>query len=404
MKTLLLLGLLWAPTVSSGADASLDTLRSEAVRHLYNLDYEDADRLYRRITEGWPDRPIGPYNRATVVWSRLARRSGGMRGSSHRGDRYWSQTTKLEPTEAETAQFRAGVEEALTRAERLLEADPGDLDALYYLGATQALESGWEIVVERSYLGGYRSIRRGVNSHRRLIAEAPDHADAYAVPGAYDYGLATLPRALRFIARLFGVRGDLAEGLAGVRRAAYEGDRARWGALWTWSILMQREERYGEALAAATLLTEAFPKNPDLALEVPSIRIAQGDFVRARGAVERFLGRRGEGFGNYHLAAPGVAEILYGEAWLFDEEWERAEEALTAGLAADPMPEEEAMLLFRRGNAHDGAGNRTAAIADYLAVRRNGSDGILVDWAAALMQTPWPAGAPEGSIPTPPSP
>ena len=243
-----------------------------------------------------------------------------------------------------------------------------------------------------------------MNSHRRLIEDAPEYADAYAVPGAYDYGLATLPRALRIIARLFGVRGDLEEGLAGVRRAAYEGDRARWGALWTWSILMQREERYGEALAAATHLAEAFPKNPDMALEVAAIRIAQRAFRKARGDMERFLARHGEGFGNYHLAAPGLAEILYGEAWLFDEEWERAGEAFTAGLAADPTPEEEAMLRFRRGNAHDGAGDRAAAVADYLAVRRNGSDRILVDWAATLMQTPWPAGAPEGSIPKPSSP
>ena len=378
---------------------TLSELEHKAVRHLFNYDFEDAARLYQRISEALPDRPIGPYNLAAVIWTRLAQRSGGMRGSTHQGDRYWTQSRKPETSEEETERFRAHLAESLARSRAALERNPADLDALYYRGATHAMESGWKIVVERSYVGGYRAIRRAVNTHRELLAMDFDFADAHVVPGAYSYGVATLPRALRIIGRLFGVRGDLEEGIAGVRRTAAEGVRARWGALWTLALLMQREGRHEEALPPTLRLREEFPKNPDYALEVPAIRLALGEYAEARAGIEEFLVRRGEGYRNYQLAAPGIAELRLGESWLFEEEWTRAEAALSRGLAAEPESEVAAMLHFRRANARDGAGRRQEAIVDYLEVRRNGSDEVLSDWAGRLLSARWPEGAPEGSAP-----
>ena len=380
-------------------EAGLSELDREGARRLFNYDFGEADRVYRRMSEQFPEHAAGPYNRAAVIWTRLAQQSGGMRGSSHTGDRYWTQTRKPEATAEDEERFRGYIAEALARAGRALERDPGDHEALYYRGATEALESGWQVIVRRSYLRGFLSIRRAVGRHRRILEEDPDFADARAVPGAYEYGAATLPRALRVIARLFGARGDKTRGIAGVERTAREGIRARWGALWTLVVLLQREERLEEALAAVRQLKREFPKNPDYALEEAGILIARRDFPAARAAVRGFLGRRDSGFGNYHLAADGLAELRLGESFLFEKEWVSAEAAFERGLSASPVSEIEALLHFRRGNARDGMGRRSEGLRDYLRVRQIGSDEVLGEWAGQLLGTPWPEGAPEGAAP-----
>lgn len=398
-RALFLIGLI--PVVSGAARAAdgVAALEREGARRLFNYDFEDADAVYRRLSEEFPQHPAGPYNRAAILWTRLAQRSGGMRGSTHQGDRYWTQTRKPEATAEEEALFRSHAAEALARCERALERDPRDLEALYFRGATEALESGWQVIVERSYIGGFLSIRRAVGRHRRLLEVEPDFVDARVVPGAYDYGVATLPRALRMIAFLFGARGDRERGLAGVEETARNGVRARWGALWTLAVLMQREHRPDEALAAMRELRREFPKNPDYALEEIGILLARRDFAAARAEAVIFMERRDAGFGNYGLAAAGLAELRLGESFLFEGEWEAAEAAFESGLAAAPVSELQAMLHFRRGNARDGMGRRSVALRDYLEVRRLGADEILAEWAGRLLRDPWPEGAPAGALP-----
>lgn len=395
---LLLAAVLATPAAAGPAEelAAAETLGSQL---LFDYDFEEAIRHYTGVSERFPDHPSGPYNIAITIWTRLAQRSNGMRGSSLRNDRFFSQPGRPEVTPDEESAFRAHLEEAYRRADERLAEDPDDVEALYYRGATEALESGWSVIVERAWFRAARQIRRGVGRHRRVQELDPGFRDAYAVPGAYHYGVATLPRPLRWLAFLFGIRGDREGGLRSVEITANEGRRARWGGLWTWALLMQREEREDDALAAIRRLREQFPRNPDFALDEVSILNAQGAFGKARALAETVLERREAGFGNYRLALPGLVEARLGEALLFGERWEEAEAVFTRGVAAGPNDAVEAILHLRRGNARDGAGRRPQALSDYARVIQADADDVLSDWAKELRKAPWPAGAPEGSHP-----
>ncbi len=374
--------------------------REEAgAQFLFDYDFEEALRTYRELGERFPEHPSGPYNAATTIWTRLAQRSNAVRGPSLRNDRFFSQDGRPEPTAEEEAAFRAHLEEAYRRSEALLERDPDHLEALYHLGAAEALEAGWAVIVDRAWFRATRLIRRGVGRHRRLRELDPGFRDAYVIPGTYVYSIARLPRALRMIAFLFGMRGDLEGGLREIRLTADEGRRARWGSLWTYELLMQREGREDEALAAVRRLRRRFPKNPDFALDEITVLTALGEFGAAVGLGEEAIERRDAGFGNYHLMLPGLAEAGLGESLLFAERWEEAEAVLSRGLAAEPSPEVRANLLLRRANARDGAGRRPDALRDYGEVIRLDADDVLKDWANALRQAPWPNAAPAGSHP-----
>lgn len=380
-------------------EAEIAAAEARGAQFLFDYDFEEALRTYRELGERFPEHPSGPYNLATTTWTRLAQRSNAVRGPSLRNDRFFSQDGRPEPTPEEEASFRAQLEEAYRRAEAQLERDPDDVEALYHLGAAEALEAGWAVIVDRAWFRATRLIRRGVGRHRRLQELDPGFRDAYVIPGTYVYSIARLPRALRMIAFLFGMRGDLEGGLDGIRLTADEGRRARWGSLWTYELLMQREGREDEALAAVRRLRRQFPKNPDFALDEITVLTALGDFEAAVGLGEEAIERRDAGFGNYHLMLPGLAEAGLGEALLFAERWAEAEAVLSRGLATGPSPEVRANLLLRRANARDGAGRRPDALRDYGEVIRLDADDVLKDWANALRQAPWPDAAPAGSHP-----
>lgn len=388
-----------AAPAASGPSAELAVAEEAGTQWLFDYDFDQAATHYAEVSERFPDHPAGPYHQAIAVWSRVAQRGNGMQGDSLRNDRYFSQTQRAEALPEEAEAFARHLAEAYRRADRLLALNPEDPSALYYRGASEALESGWAIVVERAWFRAARRIRSATRRLRRVQEVAPGMRDAWAVPGAYDYGIATLPRALRMVAFLFGVRGDREQGLEGVRITAEEGRLARWGALWTWGLLMQREGREREALDAVRRLRRQFPRNPDFALEEIGVLAALESYGEARRRADSFLERSAAGFGNYHLASPGLIEVRLGEVLLFEERWDDAITVLSRGLEVGPDEVTETTLLFRRANAKDGAGRHGQAATDYSRVMRSGADPLLAEWARRLRREPWPEGAPAGSRP-----
>ena len=156
---------------------------------LFDYDFEEALEQYRLLSERFPEHPSGPYNLATAIWTRLAQRSNAIRGPSLRNDRFFSQDGRPEPTPEEELAFQQQLEEAYRRAEALLERDPDDVEALYHLGAAEALEAGWAVIVNRAWFRATRLIRRAVGRHRRVQKLDPGFRDAYLVPGTYVYSM-----------------------------------------------------------------------------------------------------------------------------------------------------------------------------------------------------------------------
>ena len=155
------------PAAGERADA-LAAAETAGSQLLFDYDFDEAIGHYARVSERFPEHPTGPYNLATTIWTRLAQRSNAIRGPSLRNDRFFSQDGRPEPTPEEQAAFRQQLEEAHRRAEALLERDPDDMEALYHLGATEALEAGWAVIVDRAWFRATRTIRRAVDRHRRV--------------------------------------------------------------------------------------------------------------------------------------------------------------------------------------------------------------------------------------------
>jgi len=119
-------------------------LETEAYQHLFNYDFEAAEEIFERLDDQFPDFAAGPYGRAAVIWTKVGQRVGAMRGSSHRGDRFWEQSGIALVTDEEKQLFEDQLEEARRRCEAVRQRDPGDLLNLYYLGSVESMKAAWD--------------------------------------------------------------------------------------------------------------------------------------------------------------------------------------------------------------------------------------------------------------------
>jgi hypothetical protein len=162
-------------------------------------------------------------------------------------------------------EFKRLVQEAIARADAILERQPR-LEGLFFRGSAEGLLSAYLASVEHSYYGAYQAGKRA-REYERLLRLDPGYADACLLPGIFEYTIATLPRSLRILGFVVGIKGSKEKGLSLVERAVKGGERTRWVARLSLSVMQQREKRYLSSLAALRELEVAFPRNPFLPME-----------------------------------------------------------------------------------------------------------------------------------------
>lgn len=85
--------------------------------YLYNMDFAAADATFAEIAALHPDHPVSPFLEALVPW--------------------W--TIQLEPSDtSEDAAFLASMERVLDISERRLDANPRDIDAMFFKAGAHA--------------------------------------------------------------------------------------------------------------------------------------------------------------------------------------------------------------------------------------------------------------------------
>ena len=355
--------LLWLLAASSPALAELE---EQGRSHLYNLDYEDARTVFSSLGERAPTSPVGPYYGATTIWMEEFTRRGGMTGSTFRTGRYWSDNGHEPPTAELDREFKELVAEAVRRADATLAQEPENADALYFRGAAEGVLSAYLAMIERSYYSSYKAGKRAKKYHERLLEVDPEYADACLLPGIYEYTVATLPRTLRFIGFLMGISGSREKGLELVRKAVESGDRTRWVARLSLSVMEQREKKYRRSLAVLRELETAFPKNPLFPFERGSVHLLRKDWSAARRAFDEVWRTQAAGKPNFDAVEPSLVLLKIAESYLFAKNFRRANDNLRRALEVPDIPDRiKAIIFLRRGMASDATGRRDRARADY---------------------------------------
>lgn len=354
---------------------SLHPLEKQGISYLYNLDFQAALETFKELTREQPSSPAGPHYLASTLWMEEMTRRGAMAGETFQSSRYWTRNRTEPPSPELQDRFEAQVEEAIRRSKLVLSTRENDREALYFWGATESVVSAYEATIRHRYFAAYRAGRRALEQHEKLLKLDPSWADAHLVPGIYEYTMATLPRSLKILGFLIGMRGSKEKGAEHIRKAVLEGKRTYWGARLTLIVLETREKRYPEALRYLRELEATFPKNPLFPLEKGWVYLLEQDWSAARRTFRATQKKQRLQEPHYGRVHRSFILLRLGESYLFDKRVGEALGRFDEGLIRSDIPDTvRSVLHLRRGQAYDSLDRREDARIEYEAAIRLNTD------------------------------
>jgi tetratricopeptide (TPR) repeat protein len=265
-------------------------------------------------------------------------------------------------------------------AKARLKANPQDVEALYFLGATEGLKAAFGAAVQRSFMSALRDGASSVDRHREVIKLDPNFHDAELTIGLYDYTVGSLALPVKLLVGIGGVRGSKKRGLLTLERVVKEGRYARDDARALLIVLYKREKRYADALAMSRELGAKYPRNYLFRLESADALVTQAALERQASDSAGAVAAEREAFEIFDalLHDRAVREssrsldlihFRYGDALFVAG---RFDEAAREFLAAASTPGAESSLAtiarLRAGQALDLSGKRNEALLQYRSV------------------------------------
>ncbi len=377
-----------AATMNEADRKRFDALRGEGFDALYNLDYEGARRRFKEMARAFPDHPAGAQFLAASLWLQTLNESRRLQASLYNTEGFYAKSEeKTDPKVV--AEFRDLTKQAKTLAEARIKRDPKDIEALYFLGATEGLKAAFAGAVERSFMSALRDGSDSVDRHRDVLKLDPNLHDAEITIGMYDYVVSTLPLPVKIMAAVTGIRGSKKKGLETLERVTREGKWAQDDARVLLIALYKREKRFNDALMLARDLAAKYPRNYLFKLEAADALVSQAAIDRPANMEAAAKAER-EAFSIFESllqperpaskreAAAAAAQSRlpsdlihydYGEALFVAGQSERAAREFTASANAPNAEQGLATRAhLRAAQALDTAGRRDEALAQYKIV------------------------------------
>jgi tetratricopeptide (TPR) repeat protein len=270
----IVIALLWTIcALAQDQQARLDTLRAEGYQALYNLDYETARARFQKMIELAPDHPSGPQCMASSLWVQQLNQSWELKATLYSTGAITESNSQVDRKQAD--EFHKWIRRAKNLSQARLRKDPRDVEALYFLGASEGLEASWAGGVERKFMAAFRAGKDSVEHHREVLKLAPDFRDAELTIGLMNYVIGSLPLPTKMLVATMGVRGSKKRGLETLQRVAAEGKWARDVARVLLVDLYKREKRWDDAARTARELAVKYPRNYLFKLQIADALTSQ---------------------------------------------------------------------------------------------------------------------------------
>ena len=205
-----------------------------------NLQYEEAIKIFDEIINKEPENPRGYFLKSAAY--------------------FWIFSTDMH-NEAIGDTLKEWSFKAVEVAESRLDENENDIDALFYQGGAYGT-LGRYYGLTQSYLKAYWYGQKGKNYLEEVIENDSTYYDAYLGLGIYHYLADVLPRFVKILSFILGVKGDKDRGIAELNLAAEKGIYTKSEALFfLGAIYTYREREYEKAEKIFNKLLEKYPDN-----------------------------------------------------------------------------------------------------------------------------------------------
>ena len=233
----------------------------------YNLEYDEALAVFT-AEAARPQSDADVYNHiAQTILYREMYRAGLLSSDFFIGTKFVHQP-KLPLNEADDQRFRDALNHAMGLSEERLAAKPDDTTALYSMGVSYGLRGNYLFIVKKEWVNALRDVSEARKLHRRVTELDPEFIDAKLTQGVNDYIVGSLPLRWKMLGFLGGFHGDKLRGIRTLQEVGEKGQVNRVDALVLLAAVYLREKQPEKAIPVLTELTQEFPKNPLLKVEL----------------------------------------------------------------------------------------------------------------------------------------
>jgi hypothetical protein len=345
--------------------SEFDRLRIEGFSAVYNIDYKTARERFEQMTRLAPDHPAGYVYLANNLWLETLYQGRRLTTSVYTGGSFYAQDKDEDKFDQKrNGDFNDLIRQALAATRARLAKDPKDKEALYYNASALGIRAAYGTSVKRSFTRAIGDANESIKIQRQVIKLDPAYIDAYLSIGLYEYVIASLPKGLRFFARLAGLTGSKEKGIEHLelvtKQGKYTADDARVVLLGIYS----KENQLDRALEIISYMVKQYPRNYLFGVERASMLYRTGraeegarafaDLLKddrvAGQAIDLVNFQWGEALGGRQDYAGAIAR--YKEV----QRWPKSDQSLVS------------LAHLHVGEALDALGKRDEAMAEYQVV------------------------------------
>jgi hypothetical protein len=271
----LLLSSVMAPAASAQTPIqALHVPELEAGFHLlYELKTVEARAQFSSWQEAHPEDPLGSASEAASYLFEECYQQGILTSDFFLDNKRFLGKVALKPDPALRAAFFAADKQAQDLAELRLKTFPDDTNALFAITLSLGMEADYAALIDKQQMDSLKMIRDADKYAKRLLAIAPEGADAYLTLGTANYIIGSLPGYKKLFLGFAGIHGDKKEGIRQLGLAAAGGHYLRPFAKIMLALAALREKKPEVARVQLLELVTEFPENPLFASELAKLKV-----------------------------------------------------------------------------------------------------------------------------------
>ena len=272
-------GVLDVPEVAAASrQAPIEILHVPELEAGFHLLYELKPQEARTHFETWqkshPEDALGSASEAASYLFEECYRQGVLTSEFFLNDKRFLGKIPLKPDPQLRAAFFAADKQAQELAQLRLKTDPDDPNALFAMALSVGMQADYASLIDKQQLDSLKKIREADKYANRLLAIAPDAADAYLGLGTANYVIGSLPGIKKFFLGFAGIHGDKKKGIKQLEIAAEQGHYLRPFAKILLALAALREKKPEVARIQLAGLVAEFPENPLFANELAKLEVS----------------------------------------------------------------------------------------------------------------------------------
>jgi hypothetical protein len=248
----------------------------EAFDHLYNFSFPAAHADINRYIAAHPREPLGYAIRAAAYLFFELDRLGILETEFLTSDKHIADKKALRPDADVREKFLKAVDDATSRAQAALTANPGDRQALFSMSMVEGVTTDYMAFVEKHQIASLSPAKRSNGYAQQLLKLNPPCVDAYITPGISEYMVGSLPFFIRWFVHFDNVQGSKEQGVKNLELVVREGHYFKPFAKILLAIIDLREKRPQETAKLLESLAQDYPSNPLFRKELARMTNAQG--------------------------------------------------------------------------------------------------------------------------------